>query len=281
LSAYDTSGENWVEHRPDTRRVIEELDAVGTGCVLIARRVLEHAAMRAPFARAFDVDGLSVQGSDLLFCRRAQAVGFRIFADYSRPCSHLKTVDLVEVNQALGQRDVSQVLVENPNSKRYWDNQWSTRGSRELPFYAELAERLRGKRVLDYGCGRGDLLALLGEHACGYDQSSVAVQICRDRGLAAYSSEDFDSDPLSELGTIWDAIVSTEVLEHLDSDEELLRQFFRWTNDVWYSVPNNCLPPGLEPEHRRVYTHEYIERITPYLRSVKEVGIWLLVHARK
>ena len=72
-----------------------ECDAGGTGCILIARRVLE--AIRAPFLRIFDDDGCVKRGSDLYFCQRAKAAGFEIWAHYGYWCQHYKTIDLAQV----------------------------------------------------------------------------------------------------------------------------------------------------------------------------------------
>ena len=78
-----------------------EVAAIGTGCVMIARRVLEHPAMRAPFRERFDEDGLLQRGEDLAFCDRARAAGFRVWADLGARCSHQKLVDLRQVGRAI------------------------------------------------------------------------------------------------------------------------------------------------------------------------------------
>jgi len=78
-----------------------EVAAIGTGCVMIARRVLEHPAMRAPFTERFDEDGLLQRGEDLAFCDRARAAGFRVWADLGAKCSHQKLIDLRQVGRAI------------------------------------------------------------------------------------------------------------------------------------------------------------------------------------
>jgi hypothetical protein len=73
----------------------------GTGMVLIARRVLEHPDMRAPFAYRYDEDGLKVWEEDSYFCWRARRAGFRIWSALSHPCGHVKELDLADVHGAV------------------------------------------------------------------------------------------------------------------------------------------------------------------------------------
>jgi hypothetical protein len=83
----------WFPHEPTGNGVVE-IDEVGTGCILIAHRVLVHPDMRAPFMDEWDRDGLRTIGEDQSFCRRARKVGFRVFCDTSRICAHFKTLDV-------------------------------------------------------------------------------------------------------------------------------------------------------------------------------------------
>jgi len=130
----------------------------------------------------------------------------------------------------------------------------------------------KGHRTLDFGCGRGDLLAML-EDGEGMDLSEQAVKVCTERGLVA----SVGSIPVGHWGTI----VATELLEHLDDDKAMLETFFEHTDRVIYAVPHNCLPPGLEPEHRRVYTQEYVRQITPYFKTSWNYYDYLVVLAER
>ena len=82
----------------------QRVDAVGTGCVLIARRVLatlmrrcKGNPMEAPFMRRWNDRGEAVRGNDLAFCERVKAAGFEIWTNYDYPCSHFVERDLIEV----------------------------------------------------------------------------------------------------------------------------------------------------------------------------------------
>lgn len=303
---FDEHAGGWRENM--LRSGLVEVDAAGTGCVLIHRRVLERISV---FERRYREDGEIAIGSDLLFCHKAKELGFRIWAHYDYACHHVKDCDLAEVYQVLRWRDVSHAERPNINTPEYWDKEWARREERQLELYdkvieyvRELTVRVPWARVLDYGCGRGDLLARLAEipwvHASGCDHSAKAVELCRARGLDAVLVESSGmptqstqaGGPKKPLGEetyfastaktcTWDLIVSTEVLEHVDDDQELLRRFFDLAPRVLYSVPDDCLPPGLEPEHRRVYTLSRIEKITPHLRDITQIGHYLLVRAEK
>jgi GT2 family glycosyltransferase len=69
-----------------------EVDAVGTGCVLINRKVLE--SIKNPFSREWNEDGIATLGLDLSFSKKVKDMGFKIHTHLDYKCSHYKTVDL-------------------------------------------------------------------------------------------------------------------------------------------------------------------------------------------
>lgn len=81
---------------------LQEVKWGGTGMVLIARRVLEHPDMRAPFAYRYDEDGIKIWEEDSDFCYKARRAGFRIWSALSHPCGHVKDLNLVHVHDAVG-----------------------------------------------------------------------------------------------------------------------------------------------------------------------------------
>ena len=96
-----------------------ECDAVGTGLIMIARRVLEN--MRFPFKNEYDPEGIKVKGLDFNFCRRAQKMGYKIWCDTDMLVSHWTTMDLREIwltfnilrNETLKYQDELKRLSEN------------------------------------------------------------------------------------------------------------------------------------------------------------------------
>ena len=69
-----------------------ECDAIGSGNMMIARRVLENIDF--PFRNEYDKEGMKIKGLDFNFCERAKKKGYRVWCDTSLTCSHWTTVDL-------------------------------------------------------------------------------------------------------------------------------------------------------------------------------------------
>lgn len=78
----------------------EKVAAIGTGAMLIARRVLEHPKMKAPFRFEYDEWGIRKIGEDMSFCDRARECGFDVWAAFDVLCGHKKEVDLLRVHTA-------------------------------------------------------------------------------------------------------------------------------------------------------------------------------------
>jgi 2-polyprenyl-3-methyl-5-hydroxy-6-metoxy-1,4-benzoquinol methylase len=90
-------------------------------------------------------------------------------------------------------------------------------------------------KVLDYGAGFGDSLIVatnMGFDAYAYEYSTERVQFLKDKGIKTI-------DDKSELS--FDFIIVNNVLEHLTSPDELLRNIFRKMNEnglAFIGVPN-------------------------------------------
>lgn len=93
---YDPSVGAYREHQ--NREGLQRVDAVGTGCVLFARRVFEDPEMRkGAFTRKLNADGTVDKGNDISFCERAKERGFEIYAHFGYPCDHFCELSLNEV----------------------------------------------------------------------------------------------------------------------------------------------------------------------------------------
>lgn len=75
--------------------------------------------------------------------------------------------------------------------------------------------RLELGSVLDVGCGLGRNLVNLGGNGVGVDHNAESVQVCRDRGLVAYTPEEFATAPEAVAGH-FDSMLLAHVAEHLD-----------------------------------------------------------------
>jgi SAM-dependent methyltransferase len=65
-------------------------------------------------------------------------------------------------------------------------------------------------RILDAGCGTGFNLSLLGEHAVGVDASEVALELCRQRGIANALRADIMRLPFPDAS--FERVISLDVL---------------------------------------------------------------------
>ncbi len=105
------------------------------------------------------------------------------------------------------------------------------RGSFYLPVWKTIVARLRTANVgsiLDLGCGPGQFAALLREEGferyVGIDFSATAIALARERCpeftfcVADLNAFEFQTLPRS------DAVVATEVLEHIKQDLDVLRR---------------------------------------------------------
>lgn len=106
--------------------------------------------------------------------------------------------------------------------------------------HAEIAKLCVGPKVLDVGCGTGDLLAELqrkqpGWTLYGTDISAVALNMARGRGVKA-SLQQRSSLPEGRF----DTVVLSQVLEHVDGQigDRLLVQAARFGRRLIVSVPN-------------------------------------------
>lgn len=108
------------------------------------------------------------------------------------------------------------------------------RGTREeiLERFAPHLRYLEGRRrVLDLGCGRGEVLELLrdeGVGALGLDSNEQMIAVCREKGLEAAQADLFDYLQETEPA-MFDGIISLHVIEHLpvDSLDRLARLIWR------------------------------------------------------
>jgi SAM-dependent methyltransferase len=112
-------------------------------------------------------------------------------------------------------------------------------------------------RVLDYGCGPGDLLIVakeIGVDAVGIDSSPRSTEIAYSRGLKVYLA---DEKSLTYPINSFDAIILQSVIEHLDKPIETLKtlkQFLRPGGVLVLSAPTPGPHFWDDPTHVRPFT---------------------------
>jgi len=135
------------------------------------------------------------------------------------------------------------------------------------PRHAELAKRVMGRRVLDFGCGTGDLLLLLsgnGHTLCGVDISGEALKMAEQRGVKAELRTDWPAGK-------WDTIICSQVLEHLEDPGQWVNEAKgRLAKDGRLLVTVPCENKVPSPDHKTEFTEQLL---TELLSSVGDVQI--------
>lgn len=72
--------------------------------------------------------------------------------------------------------------------------------------------------TLDVGCGLGRNLTHLDGHGVGVDTNPASVDVCRTKGLVAYTADEFFGSDLSTPGS-FDSLLVAHVLEHMSAAE--------------------------------------------------------------
>lgn len=119
-------------------------------------------------------------------------------------------------------------------NERAEDYGWTAQDPESKSYIApELLRQLRmlgAKSVLDAGCGNGSVTGLLareGLAATGMDRDAGGIAIARAiHPQVRFAVADFTADGASVAGANYDAVVSSEVIEHLYAPHQLAR--FAW-----------------------------------------------------
>lgn len=108
---------------------------------------------------------------------------------------------------------------------------WKQRLDVQAPYRWNL-RRLHPGHTLDVGCGIGRNLTHLGGNGVGVDHNPASVAEARDRGLTAYTPDEFLAAPEARAGA-FDSLLIAHVLEHLDAAtaSELLRAYLPYVRE--------------------------------------------------
>lgn len=132
-----------------------KVDIIGTGCLLIARRVLE--TIKAPFNIEIDENGECAMGTDFAFCKRAGEAGFEIYVAPWCWCEHFKEVGLLDMTGY----DDSDNRNYSPAKYRMPWGVWSIQQI-DWEFIERTIGRItpggEGLRILEFGTGLSTLL---------------------------------------------------------------------------------------------------------------------------
>jgi SAM-dependent methyltransferase len=104
------------------------------------------------------------------------------------------------------------------------DARWKQVLSVQAPYRWNI-RRLHPGHTLDVGCGIGRNLAHL-DDAVGVDHNPTSIKVARERGLRAWTTEEWPTCPDATEGS-YDTILMAHLLEHLDTDtaDEVVRSY--------------------------------------------------------
>ena len=107
---------------------------------------------------------------------------------------------------------------------------------------AIIAELIHAKaRVLDLGCGEGELLAHLQTHkqvnGYGLDVDPEHIRICLDKGVNVIE-QDLDAGLANFADNSFDMVVMTETLQSVRAPDSLLREMLRIGEECIITFPN-------------------------------------------
>ena len=105
------------------------------------------------------------------------------------------------------------------------DKRWKTVLDVQRPYRWNLRRLVEGE-VLDVGCGVGRNLLHLGGRGVGVDHNPTSVATCRDRGLEAYTAEDFHAGERARPGA-FGTLLLAHVVEHVprETARALLQEY--------------------------------------------------------
>jgi SAM-dependent methyltransferase len=124
--------------------------------------------------------------------------------------------------------------------------------------------------IVDLGCGTGATAAALGRfgRVVGIDFSPLALDCCGRRGLTCLARARAELIPIQDACV--DAIVATDVLEHIDDDAATLAEFFRILKPGGHAVITVPAYRFLWSEHDEALMHK--RRYMARTLSARAVG---------
>jgi len=143
------------------------------------------------------------------------------------------------------------IRTKTEQGKKYYDELFkeSSDMSRYQAIQEEIGLMVRGKKVLDIGCGTGELAKYINnsqKNYKGFDFSDEAIKIADNKNTwvgNAYDKDNYKGE--------YDYYIATEVLEHLD-DFKVIENIPNKSNVIF------TVPSFQDPSHIRVFTEQIL-----------------------
>lgn len=142
---------------------------------------------------------------------------------------------------------------EGEREAGYYDAMYAESAEYDRPFHAsryyfiwtvivDRVRRVRPAKVLEVGCGVGQFARFLSEQGCatytGFDFSAQAIEKAVAKGIDGFRFEVGDALETDLFDTVeYDTLVCTEVLEHVDRDQDIIARIRPGTRCIC-TVPN-------------------------------------------
>ncbi|MCK7503265.1 MAG: hypothetical protein MZV70_03590 [Desulfobacterales bacterium] len=184
--------------RAPTTADLLKVDIVGTGLIIIKRRVLE--AIKAPFLVENDEDGVCTWGTDFAFCKRAGAAGFEVYTTPHRICEHIKEIGF---NSLSGYDDSDSPDESNYDYKIAWGG-WAIQ-QRDWAFIKKAMEDNGVKRVVEFGAGLSSLLMSERAKVVSYETRQDWIDTIAKKKIEGRNDLEFrlwDGVTLPDLGEV-------------------------------------------------------------------------------
>lgn len=156
---------------------------------------------------------------------------------------------------------------------------WGIAGNYRAVYLREYVRPAPGARILDFGCGPGDVVAYLPEaDYLGIDHNAHYIHAARRRfgARARFRCEDVAETVVREAATA-DIVMANSVLHHLD--DEVARHLLRMAQKALkpggrFVAFDGCFVPGQGPVARtllRLDRGRYVRRPEHYAALAREV----------
>ena len=150
--------------------------------------------------------------------------------------------------------------MEGEQQQRYYDlgkSYWWLAGKYRIihDVLLGLLPKGGGARLLDLGCGPGNMLDFLTAHGVvfGSDFSADALRFCRGRRHERVFRADFHRLPL--LPSSFDVVTAIDVIEHLQDDRQAISELFQIVRPGGHLVVTVPAFMSLWGDHDELYGH--------------------------